>query len=84
MGSASVRFRECGLVLWPRLEIAGCTGKPSLDEIRSISESRRSARKRASINAAASMNCLAFSPSPKQSNPKALHLSKRCGFDAVQ
>ena len=28
------------------------------------------------------MNCLASSPSPKQSNPRARHLSKRGGFDA--
>ena len=69
---------------WPGPEIPGCTGKLPLDEIRSRSEARRLARRRAPINAAESMGCLASSFSPKQSNPRARHLSQSGGFDAAQ
>ena len=69
---------------WPRPEIACYTGKLPLDEIRSRSEARRLARRRAPIIAAESTSCLASSPSPKQSNPRARHLSQRGGFDAAQ
>ena len=70
--------------LWPGPEIPGCTGKLPLDEIRSRSEARRLARRHAPISSSEPMSCLASSPSPKQSNPRARHLSQRGGFDAAQ
>ena len=69
---------------WPGPEIPGRTCKLPLDEIKSRSEARRLAWKRAPINATESMSCLASRPSPKQSNPRARHLSQRGGFDAAQ
>ena len=60
------------------------TGKVLFYAIRSRPEATRLAWKRASINAAESMSCLASSTSPKQPNPRARQLPQRSGFDAAQ
>lgn len=73
---------------WPRPEIPGRTGKLLFYAIRSRPEAMRLAWKRAPINAAESMSCLASSTSPKQPNPRARQLPPaqrlRCGAEGAR